>query len=273
MGVVKGKKPRKPTIEADAIAMLRSRVAPTPDLDEEEREGLTLAQAMARVDAGAHPLLEARGGYAAALPGGGSALPRPPDLTTPHTALENPIWRLSVGWLGKEDPRRLFAKRLYLRGNYGGEPRGAGDLPGARGLGLDAAKLVKVAQRIKAVDPELAEWQRRVAEGARRTTEAPTFMGPLRRLLGAGRGVGRQAMDHPMKGGVSDIHNTVVVQVADQYHPGTCSYLYSRHDSIVFEVMLECWDEVTARLRQLALQPWHINGRDVVIPATFKEVR
>jgi len=365
MGVVKGKKTRKPTIEADAIATLRGRVDPAPDLDEEEREGLTLAQAMARVDAGAHPLLEARVVYAAALqveshylrplvgqnrcypritihaqasgrfsitdpplqqfpsdllsvlrpdPGygwfgwdwdaaephilmaesgskvlqevfdkgwdlhtlnacEGFGLPRPPDLTNPHTALENTIWRLSVGWLGKEDPRRLFAKRLYLRGNYGGDPRGAGDIPGARALGLDAAKLVRVAQRIKAVDPELAEWQRRVAEAARRTKESRTFMGRLRRLLGSGREVERQAMDHPMQGGVSDIHNTVVVQVADQYHPDTCSYLYSRHDSIVFEVMLECWDEVTARLRQLALQPWRINGRDVVILATFKETR
>ena len=57
----------KPTIGAEAIAKLRIKVGPPPDLEEQERHGLSIPQALERVEAGANPVLEARVIYAWAL--------------------------------------------------------------------------------------------------------------------------------------------------------------------------------------------------------------
>ena len=56
----KHRKTKKTTIEADAIAVLRAGLHPIPDLEEEEREGLTVEMALARIEEGADPILEAR---------------------------------------------------------------------------------------------------------------------------------------------------------------------------------------------------------------------
>ena len=61
------KKTKRPTIDADAIATLRQKVGPPYDPEEEERDGLTLLDALTRIENGAHPVLEMRVVYAAAL--------------------------------------------------------------------------------------------------------------------------------------------------------------------------------------------------------------
>lgn len=61
------KKTKRPTIDADAIATLRQKVGPPYDPEEEERNGLTLEDALTRIEEGAHPVLEMRVVYADAL--------------------------------------------------------------------------------------------------------------------------------------------------------------------------------------------------------------
>ena len=55
---------RQVTINADAIAALRATHDPAPDPDHEAEHGLTWDDAVARIETGAHPLLEARVLYA-----------------------------------------------------------------------------------------------------------------------------------------------------------------------------------------------------------------
>jgi DNA polymerase I-like protein with 3'-5' exonuclease and polymerase domains len=64
--IQKHKETRKPTTDQDAIAALRELWGPTPDFEEEEKEGLTWQMMMARLSQGAHPVLEARAYYAGA---------------------------------------------------------------------------------------------------------------------------------------------------------------------------------------------------------------
>lgn len=57
---------KKWTVDGDAIAALRALVGPAFDPDEEAKEGLSIQSACDRLEAGAHPILEARVVYAAA---------------------------------------------------------------------------------------------------------------------------------------------------------------------------------------------------------------
>lgn len=60
------KKSKNPTIEDEAMVALRETFDPVPDFEEEQRAPLTYEQAVGRVGAGAHPLLEARVIYSGA---------------------------------------------------------------------------------------------------------------------------------------------------------------------------------------------------------------
>lgn len=62
----KGKKTKAATIDDDAIAVLRKHVGPVFDAEQEEREGLTVDDALLRIEEGANPALEARVLYAKA---------------------------------------------------------------------------------------------------------------------------------------------------------------------------------------------------------------
>lgn len=67
MPVQKDRVTKKPTVDADAVATLRKKLSPEPDLERENREGLTVDEAMERCEKGANPLLESRVVYASAL--------------------------------------------------------------------------------------------------------------------------------------------------------------------------------------------------------------
>src|SRR5207247_2312231 len=64
--VQRNKESRQPTTDGDAIATLRQIVGPEPDLDAEEREGLSLEAGRGRVGSGGNGVLEARVIHAAA---------------------------------------------------------------------------------------------------------------------------------------------------------------------------------------------------------------
>ena len=200
-------------------------------------------------------------------------LPRPPsaleaDLTGPVCA----AWREQVSWLGKDDLRRTFAKRFVYRLNYGGDPRMAGDIPGARALGLTPGKLVDASRRYLGAHPAMAAWRVQAATEAQTTRVSRTFMGRRRRLLGDGKGVIREAYNHPMQGGVADILNLCTIRIAEKL--GKAGMLvYTVHDSAWWAVKDSMVEEAKGIIYGIITAPWRIGGVEVTFPAKFKPVR
>jgi len=62
----KGKHTKSLSMDKEVIAELREKIDPAPDVDAEAENGLSPEQALERIDAGAHPLLEGRVVYAEA---------------------------------------------------------------------------------------------------------------------------------------------------------------------------------------------------------------
>jgi DNA polymerase-1 len=362
--VQKHKKTRRPTIDSDAIALLRNQVGVAPD-EREEEDGLTYEEALQRISLGADPILEARVLYAGALqiqshyleparkaladgdgrfypdqlihaqasgrwstndpplaqlpsdlrdivcadPGtvwlgwdwdqielrinaalSGDApsieafaqdwdihtlnacdlfgLPYPPNRVDPHTAEDAAVWRELVRWQGKDDLRRVFAKRFVYRLDYGGDPARAGDVPGAKVLGLTSSLLVRASNRYLAQHPQKAEWRRQIATEATTTRISRTFAGRRRRLLGDGKKAIREAFNQPMQGGVVDIFNTTFIQLKD-----ACPWLewaYGMHDSQNWACPVGRVTETLPKLRSIIEQEWDIAGIKTRFPATYK---
>lgn len=373
--VQKNKKTKTRTVAADAIAVLRSRLDPAPDLEQEERDGLDLVQILARIEQGADPILEARALYMAAqqarshyilplfqgvtkktrdfrtlalheriypdqkihaqasgrwsttdpplaqlpvdlrdiiYPDEGNVwlgwdwdqielrinagltndapsleafaqgwdihtlnacdifnIPWPPHLAEPHTHPLAEEWRSFHHWKGKDDARRVFAKRFVYRLDYGGEPQNAGDIPGAKLLGKARAGLVRASNNYLLAHPAKAAARREIARQAQETRQVRTFMGRLRVLMGHPGDIARAAMNHPMQGGVADIFNTTFVEL--QQRCPWLTYVYGMHDS-------QWWacprSQVVATwpiLRHVVARAWIINGQSVETPATFKQ--
>ena len=198
-------------------------------------------------------------------------LSKPPDLGDPSADPINAPWRTSVGWAGKEDIRRTFAKRFVYRLNYGGDPRMAGDIPGAKQLGLTGPKLVEASRRYLAAHPAMAAWRTQTAMMAQSTHVSRTFMGRRRRLLGDGRSAVREAYNHPMQGGCADILNITTIDIARKL-PYAC-LVYTVHDSAWWAVPEQHEAEAVQVIAETISKNWNVGGVDVYFPAKLKPVR
>ena len=348
---------------ADAIANLRKYIGPLPDTDEEAQNGLTLVDALRRIDNGANPVLEARVLYSGAqqilshflaplvgkdrtypsikihaqasgrwsvtepplqqfpgdlldvlIPNEGEVwigwdwdqielrilaalandepyleafthgydvhtlnmselfgYPYPLDKVNPHDSKVDKDWRNEIGWVGKEDIRRVFAKRFVYRLNYGGDASKAGDIPGARQLNLDSPKLVAASKRYLSAHPAMAIWRLQVELDAKKTRVSRTFMGRRRRLLGEGQGIVREAFNHPMQGAVADILNTCTVQIADRVPYATL--VYTVHDSAWWAVPTNKVTGARKEINEIICQPWTVGGVAIRIPVKWKQDR
>jgi hypothetical protein len=197
-------------------------------------------------------------------------LPYPPNRLDPYGA-QDPLsvqWRLDTSWQGKDDLRRVFAKRFVYRLDYGGDPARAGDIPGAKALGLTSSLLVRASNRYLAQHPQKAEWRRQVALEANTTRISRTFRGRRRRLLGDSKKAIREAFNQPMQGGVVDVFNTTFVQITEQFP--WLGWAYGMHDSQNWACPLDRVSETVVPLRQRVTQEWDIAGVKTRFPATFK---
>lgn len=175
------------------------------------------------------------------------------------------------GWEGGEDIRRTFAKRFVYRLNYGGDPRTAGDIPGAKQLGLTGPKLVEASRRYLAAHPAMAAWRVQAAAGAQTTHVSRSFMGRRRRLLGDGRSAVREAFNHPMQAGCADILNLTTIEIARKL-PYAC-LVYTVHDSAWWAVPEQHEAEATQVIAETISRNWNVGGVDVYFPAKLKPVR
>jgi DNA polymerase I-like protein with 3'-5' exonuclease and polymerase domains len=114
-------------------------------------------------------------------------------------------------------------------------------------------------------------WRNRVAVEAQQTRVSRTFAGRRRRLLGEGKGVVREAYNHPLQGGVADILNLCTIQIAAAL-PGA-SLVYTVHDSAWWAVRAGDERLSMQTIRAIIEQKWSIGGVEVSIPAKFKDLR
>ena len=192
----------------------------------------------------------------------------PPNKKDPD-APENAEWAAKIRWTGKDDIRRTFAKRFSYRADYGGDPKGAGNIPGAKQLQLTPAKLVAASQRYLKSDPDYYAWRNKQAALAVRTRCVRTFTGRRRLLLGDDQAAIRESFNHPNQGGVADIFNLTVVEISETYPE--YRFVYGMHDSQVWSVPSEQYEEAKSAIQKIAEKEWLINGQRVVFPASFKE--
>lgn len=173
-------------------------------------------------------------------------------------------------WLGKEDLRRTFAKRFVYRLNYGGDPRTAGDIPGAKTLGLTPARLVAASRAFLAAHPALAAWRRRTEAETLRTKCVRDFAGRRRMLHESGKAIVRAAFDYPMQAGGAEMLNITIHDV-ERWGAGKVLLVGNQmHDSVAFAVHRSIWTEETrVRLADFAEREWNINGTKVRIKGTF----
>lgn len=195
--------------------------------------------------------------------------PYPPNKVDPHLAPENAEWRAQIGWLGKKDGRRTFAKQFFYSLNYGKKPKNAIHIPGAKALGFTGPKLEEAARRLLAAHPALAAWRIAQRDRALRTRKAEDFLGGRRVFSSTGDELVRAAYDFPMQAGGVRMFNRTLLAVTRGF-PGKVQFVYQQHDSMVLAVHESIWTEETrVTLARIATREWNIRGVPLVIPATF----
>jgi DNA polymerase I-like protein with 3'-5' exonuclease and polymerase domains len=196
------------------------------------------------------------------------AIPYPPNLKNPHSSPECQAWRDSINWEGKDDKRRRFAKVFVYRLHYRGEAKTATDIPGAKGLGLDGPRLVQGSIRYLGRHPAIKSYWDRCDRLANTTRVSRTFLGRRRVLLGDGKGLLREASNHPMQGAVSDVYNLTIVAIKEACPEA--NFVYGMHDSQWWEIPQASWDEYVPKIKAIVEKEWVINGQSVILPASFK---
>ena len=195
----------------------------------------------------------------------------PPNLQDPHKAPENEAWRIKYQWKGSSDPRRVFAKSARYEMNYGGVGATAADK--AVRMGLDP-KVVKLAlSKLLTADVDYYRWRQAIEKEVKATRVIRTFMGRPRRFLTVDKyhklavpaKVVREALDYPMQGGVSDVFNTTIVNIAARYP--ALRFAWSMHDSQYWSCPLDLNVGETAQgLKDIATAEYVIEGRKKYFP-------
>ena len=187
----------------------------------------------------------------------------PSNLADPHKSDEDAVWREALGWEGKDDKRRVFAKTFVYRIIYGGDPKGAGSLPGANKLGVPKEELVKGSYRWLDKHPKLTNYWGRLREDALGKGMVRSFLGRRRMLqeTDSKRRI-RQAYDQPAQAGCSDVLNNTVIQVTNTVP--SSEFMYGCHDSAYFGVPLSGLEESFWKIKAIVEQPYDIFGKEMV---------
>lgn len=192
----------------------------------------------------------------------------------PHYSVADEGWRETLQWRGKDDLRRRFAKVFCFRLLYRGDPRFAGDIPGARQLGLDGKKLQRAADAWLVPHHAIRTYWARIDEQIKRYGFTQTWTGRKRRYTSIGPdkviplGVFREGANHPIQGGVSDLKNLTMIELLER-----CEWLTlakEQHDAFWLECPLDRVDETWPIYQEVVQRPRVIEGVTVPFPAEFK---
>ena len=203
--------------------------------------------------------------------------PYPSHLIDPHTSLEDNEWRRTHRWEGKDDVRRVFAKRFMFRLFYGGKPEGAPSIPGADLLvpyGLDKRSLISASKSWLRKHPAITRYWKKIEYEATHKGIARTAFGRRRILLewDFKRRI-RQAYDQPMQGGVSDIMNETLILLWKATKDKGGRLIYTMHDSIKWGIREEHYETMLPVVKEIVERPIQYRDRVVNFKATFHERR
>jgi DNA polymerase I-like protein with 3'-5' exonuclease and polymerase domains len=99
-----------------------------------------------------------------------------------------------------------------------------------------------------------------------------TFCGRPRRLTSQFRNARiREACNHPVQGGVSDIYTETALMV--KRAAPWARLVYGSHDAQTWQVVADRADEFRAVAEPIVHRPIRVNGIDMVFPAEFKPVK
>lgn len=207
-------------------------------------------------------------------------LETPPTLVDPIHAEANADWRLLHHWqpcqheddlCGKDDIRRVFSKQFGHRADYGGTSKRAGNIPGAKKLGLTQKDLMQMSTARAVMFPGLVQWQNEVVANGSKTGETRTWNGRRRRYLSRGATYTKgEMLDHPMQAGVQDIETMIFLAIAD-YFGSDALFKFGMHDSQTWAFRDVRYDEARVKVREIAQPTLVIAGTTMDFPASFKE--
>ena len=169
------------------------------------------------------------------------------------------------------ETRRRFTKTFVFRLHYRGNAKNAGDIPGARLLGLNAKRLVEIADAYMSDHPAILEYWKRSDAQVDRSGVVYTFMGRPRRLTSPHPNARyREAANHPLQGGVADVYVSTALEV--KRAAPWARLMYGAHDSQMWQVPLERRDEFKALYQPIVEREFQLS-RDVRMwfPASYKE--
>lgn len=204
-------------------------------------------------------------------------LPYPPTRVDAHGHPDNAGWRDLVGWRGKDDPRRSFSKRFVYRILYRGNPAHAGDIPGAKALGLSSANLAAASRHWLDAHPAIPLDWARTDEFILRHGYTETFAGRKRRTLSVGPGgkiteaICRELCNHRMQGSVADLLNLSLIEMTETMP--FLKLLGSKHDALTMECPEELEEEAWPEYQRIVQQDRDVMGTRITFPASFKVTR
>lgn len=160
---------------------------------------------------------------------------------------------------------------IAITGNsYGGTAKRAGDIPGAKSLGLTSKDLQQMSQARSALFPQLNQWQNEVFLTGAKAGETRTWYGRRRRYLSRGTTYLRgEMLDHPMQAGVQDIETLIFLSIAD-YFGDDALYKFGMHDSQTWAFHEPRYEEAKVKVREIAQPRLQISGTWMDFPASFK---
>ena len=150
----------------------------------------------------------------------------------------------------------------------------AGDIPGARQLGLDGKKLVQAADRWLGAHPAIRLYWARMDEQIRTQGFTQTWTGRKRRYMSIGpdrkipSGVFREGANHPIQGAVADLKNITMLELLER-----CEWLTlakEQHDAFWLECPVEREAETWPIYQEVVQRERVIEGVRMAFPAEFK---
>lgn len=199
--------------------------------------------------------------------------PYPTNRRDPHSDPLDGEWRDRVGWQGKDDARRVFAKTTRYEINYGGDGTQAAKKAIRMGVMPEVAK--RAATVLLQSDPELATWFRKVEKQVMETHIVRSWDGGRRvfywvdaSMPGMVAEMKRQARNFPPQGGGSGLYNLTIVEITEKVPE--VKFVYGMHDSQWWRTDARDWLKPYLRIREIVTQARLINGMAVPFPASFK---
>ena len=165
---------------------------------------------------------------------------------------------------------RKWFKACRLAMNYGKKPEFLYKIPGSLALGITQAKGITIAHRYLDKHPSLRRYWERLEEQINKHGIVKSFSGRRRVLYSKGDARRREGLNAPMQQGGADILNMTIVRVIKAFPQAV--YKYGVHDSFYFSFPLpqDNLNEMIEEIKKTIMQPFTINGYDVIIPVDWK---